>query len=180
MDCPTALWLSRTDVSCDKRSCCCHPGRADTLHILLTAGFPLSVPPFGWHHSCPKVNPKWEDLSGFVCCRPWFDAITLQMERLAQSVRAESGWWTTLASGLAWWHPSTFWTNRKLKLIRGLKTVFTSECRPPKTTSYSDSTTHPHVCVTEAKWLNLTHIFLSYSPCSQMFLIHFSQAQLHV
>lgn len=177
MDCPVALWLSRTDVSCDKRSCCCHPGRADTLHTLLTAGFPLSVPQLGWHHSCPKVNPKWEDLSGFVCYRPWFDAITLQMERLAQSAGAQSCWWTTLASGLAWRHPSPFWTNRA-ETDKGFIAVSIFLVSPPRTAPPFDSTTHPGVCVAEAKWLNLSHIFRF--PFSQMFLIYFYQTQLHM
>ena len=86
MDCPAALWLSRTDVSCDKHSCCCHPRRADTLHITERCLPPsLPPPPFGQHHSCPKMNLKWEDLSGFVCCKPWFAAAALQMERLYQA-----------------------------------------------------------------------------------------------
>lgn len=95
MDCPAALWLSRTDVSCDKHSCCCHPGRADTLHITERCLPSLSTPPplFGQHHSCPKMNLKWEDLSGFVCCKPWFAATALQMERRYQAaeLRAAAG-----------------------------------------------------------------------------------------
>lgn len=56
----------------------------------------------------------------------------------------------------------------------GGKTVFSLLVCPPKITTSSDSSTHPRVCVPQAKWLNLSLIFLSYSPFSQMFLIHFS------
>lgn len=56
MDCPAALWLSRTDVSCDKRSCRCHPGRADTLHTLY------------WLQASPSLSPL---LDGTTAVPKW-------------------------------------------------------------------------------------------------------------
>lgn len=53
MDCPAALWLSRTDVSCDKRSCRCHPRRADTLHTL--QWLPASPSPCRWPPPPPRT-----------------------------------------------------------------------------------------------------------------------------
>lgn len=58
---------------------------------------------------------------------------------------------------------------------KGVKTVPTLSASAPKTTSSSDSSAHPCVCVTRAG-----HISLSHPVSSQMFLIHFSSTQLHM
>lgn len=119
MCCPAVLWLSRTDVSCDKCSCCCHPGRADTLHTLQATGVPLSIPLLVGTTAVPKWIVDEGICQGLFAAGPDLMLLLLQMERPVQSVGDESCWWTIHASGPAWWHQSKVWTNKKLKSMRG-------------------------------------------------------------
>lgn len=51
---------------------------------------------------------------------------------------------------------------QRAETIDRVEIDFTFPVSPPETTSSSDSSTHPCVCVAEAKCLHLSHIFLSF------------------
>lgn len=182
MDCPAALWLSRTDVSCDKRSCCCHPGRADTLHTLLTLASLSPSPLLDGTTAVPKWIPNESicqglfaaglDLMLLLCS--WRDRLSLREPRAAGGQHLPQAW----PGGTR-----AHFEQTELKPIRGENGFYFLSIPPPlppplppKTTSTSASSTHPHVCVTEAGQSSRSRFPLF----SQMFLIHFSQTQLHI
>lgn len=166
MDWPAVLWLSRTDVSCDKRLCRCHARRADTLHTLLTAGFPLSVPPFlDGTTAVPKWIPNESicqglfaaglDLMLLLCT--WRDGISLREPRAAGGQHLPG-------AGLV--APKHILNKQKSETDKGWTYL-----SPSNAPSFSDSSTHPCICVTEAK--SFSHLSLISLPSARCSSFHF-------
>lgn len=166
MDCPAALWLSRTDVSCDKRSCRCHPRRADTLHTLHwlpaspslchcppTPPPPPSPSPRTLFSDAAAAVPKW--ISNERICQGLFaaglDLMLLLCRRSGCRLR-----YSRAAGGrhLPQVWPGNTDTNKELKTMKEVGTDLPSPRLPPakpleQQQSLCDSLTRPCFQITK-------------------------------